>query len=86
LRALRFRCSVGLAQERIHELGPLSLQLKYIGWDCHPADDAGRPQSLICMIEKLEDRSFIAKTVTRPVTEDWMAESVLPFMGESWTP
>jgi hypothetical protein len=31
LCALRFCCHVGLAQERIHDLGPLPLQLKYIG-------------------------------------------------------
>jgi hypothetical protein len=31
LRALRFCCNVGLAQERIHDLGPLPPQLKYIG-------------------------------------------------------
>ncbi|KAF8177359.1 hypothetical protein K438DRAFT_1845750 [Mycena galopus ATCC 62051] len=42
--------------------------------------------SLVYVIEKQDDKNIVARTITRLDSEDWMTQSVLPFMGESWTP
>ncbi|KAF7345726.1 hypothetical protein MVEN_01592700 [Mycena venus] len=81
IRALRVRCDDALPQTRLRGLGPLPVRLKYIGWD------VGRASSVVYSMERRPgDEDVFVNTVTRAATDDWMAEAVLPFMGESWTP
>ncbi|KAF7359908.1 hypothetical protein MVEN_00716600 [Mycena venus] len=78
VRALRVCCDEALPQARLDDLGPLPPHLKYIGWDVGPT-------SLVYVIERRGDNNVVANTLTRVPTNDWTKESVLPFMGESWT-
>lgn len=84
LRALRFRCGGALLQERLDDLGPLPPRLKYIGWDCCPRWTV--LSTLVYVIEKRDDKNIVVDTLARPETDDWMAQGVLHFMGEPWTP
>ncbi|KAJ7810645.1 hypothetical protein B0H14DRAFT_3480426 [Mycena olivaceomarginata] len=88
LRALRFLCGDTLPQARLLDLGPLPPRLKYIGWDSDrdPTLNGTRPLSRVYVIEKRDHTNIVSKTITRLVTEDWMADGVLQFMGQSWTP
>ncbi|KAJ7348264.1 hypothetical protein DFH08DRAFT_147652 [Mycena albidolilacea] len=88
LRALRFLCGDALPQARLLDLGPLPPRLKYIGWDsdCDPTLNGTRPLSRIYVIEKRDHKNVVSGTVTRLVTDDWMADGVLQFIGQSWIP
>ncbi|KAJ7872699.1 hypothetical protein B0H13DRAFT_2553228 [Mycena leptocephala] len=78
--AVRLCCDEALPQSRLDDLGPLPPRLKYIGWDVHAT-------SLVYEIQRQPgDKNAIANRVTRLPTSDWMAEGVLRFLGESWTP
>jgi hypothetical protein len=77
---VRLCCDEALPQSRLDDLGPLPPRLKYIGWDVHAT-------SLVYEIQRQPgDKNAIANRVTLLPTSDWMAEGVLRFLGESWTP
>ncbi|KAF8177358.1 hypothetical protein K438DRAFT_1845746 [Mycena galopus ATCC 62051] len=82
LRALRFRCGQTLPEKRLHDLGPLPPRLKYMGWDIASGKSY---TSLIYAIEQRQRQKMVVNTLARSETDDWMAEGVLHFMGESRT-
>ncbi|KAJ6487390.1 hypothetical protein C8R47DRAFT_1276985 [Mycena vitilis] len=54
-----------------YNLGPLPSRLRYLGWDIAPAE------SFVYVIERRGDRNCVGSTLTREVSEDWAAQSVL---------
>ncbi|KAJ7906162.1 hypothetical protein B0H13DRAFT_2021430 [Mycena leptocephala] len=77
LRALRIYYNETLPQERLDDLGPLPSRLKYIGWDTDAT-------SLIHVVERRGDKNGVGNTLTRSPTDDWTAQTVLGFFGESF--